>query len=127
MRFHIYHLFSRCKVHGRRPSDEKIMFRLCFQDTDTVTSVKLYTRKEIVTMEKSIDDFHTSFYIPAIQKLDIHLPHVLILGTNNGVNTRREEFKRCTEKKHVLRSRNYAERVVASFSHQIQSRYYGGN
>ena len=31
-------------------------------------------------METKISGFHTSFYIPAIQKLVFHLPHVRILG-----------------------------------------------
>ena len=33
-------------------------------------------------METTISYFHTIFYIPAIQKLAFHLPHVRILGTN---------------------------------------------
>ena len=70
------------------------MFRLRFQDPSTVTPAKLYTRKELVIMATSIADFHTSFYIPAIQNLAFHLPHVRILGTNHCGNTRREASKR---------------------------------
>ena len=34
-------------------------------------------------METTIYDFHTSFFIPSIQKLAFNLPHVHILGTHN--------------------------------------------
>ena len=65
--FHIYHLTERCAVHGRRPLDEKKCFLLCLQDKATVSSEKLYTRKEFLMMETSILNFHTSFYIPEIK------------------------------------------------------------
>ena len=45
-------------------------------------------------METTISYFHTSFYIPAIQKLAFPLAHVLILGTNHCGEIRRTDFKR---------------------------------
>ena len=78
-------------------------------------------------MEKTISDFHTSFYIPSIQKLAFHIPHVRILGTNHCGELRRTAFKRRELFQDVLCRCDYAERVVASFSNQIQSEYYGGN
>ena len=78
-------------------------------------------------METYITDFHTSFYIPEIQKLAFHLPHVHIMGTNYCGNTRRESFKRRSAKQDVLCRRGYAKIVLAIFAHQIQSEYYGGN
>ena len=56
---------------------------MCKQESLPDKSTKIYTRKELVIMETTIYDFHTSFYIPAIQKLDFHLPYVRILGTNH--------------------------------------------
>ena len=50
----------------KTPTRRKDNCRLCFQDTANVTPAKLNTRKEIVIMETSIVDFHTSFYIPEI-------------------------------------------------------------
>ena len=50
-----------------------------------------------------------------------------ILGTNNCGAMRRTAFKRRELFQDVLCPRDYAERVVARFSHQIQSEYYGGN
>ena len=66
-------------------------------------------------MEKSIADFHTSFYSPEIQKLYFHLPRILIIGTNTCVNIHRESFKHCRENQDVLCCCDYDERVVASF------------
>ena len=78
-------------------------------------------------MEKKISNFHSSFYIPAIQKLSFHLPHVRILGTNHCGEIRRTAFKRCELFQDVLCCCDYAERVVTSFANQIKSEYYGGN
>ena len=79
-------------------------------------------------MEISIADFHRSLYIPEIQNLAFHLPHVRILGTNHCGNTCRGLLlKCCRENQDMLCRRDHVERVVASFAHQIQSEYYGGN
>ena len=115
IRFHIYDLITQCTVNGRHPLFEK---KIC---PDTVTPAKLYTRKDIDMMETSIADFHTSFYIPAIQKLAFHLPHAHIIGTNHLGNTRREAFKRLSSNQYLLCRLGYAERVETSFAHQIQS------
>ena len=56
---------------------------MCKQESSSDEFRKIYTRKELVTMETTIYYFHTSFYIPAIQKLDFHLPHVRILRKNH--------------------------------------------
>ena len=45
-------------------------------------------------METKVSDFHTSFYISAIQKLAFHIPHVRILCTNHCGEMRRTAFKR---------------------------------
>ena len=39
-------------------------------------------------METTISNFHKSFYIPEIQKLAFHIPHVKILGTNHCGDSR---------------------------------------
>ena len=75
----------------------------------------------------NVSVFHASLYIPAIQKLAFHLPHVRILGTNHCGELRRTALKRRELFQDVLCCRDYAERVVASFANQIQSEYYGVN
>ena len=72
-------------------------------------------------METTISDFRTSFYIPAIQKLDFNLPHLRILGTNHCGKMRRTAFKRRELFQGVLCCSDYAERLVASYYNQIQS------
>ena len=71
-------------------------------------------------IKKSISDFYKSFYIPENKNLEFRLSHVCILETNHCGNTCREEFKRRREFKDVLCRSDYADRVIASFSYQIQ-------
>ena len=78
-------------------------------------------------MEATISDFRNSFYIPAIQKLAFHLPHVRILDTNQWGEMRRKAFKQRALFQDVLYRRDYAESVVTSFANKIQSEYYGVN
>ena len=70
--------------------------------------------------EKTIYNFHISFYIPEIQKLAFHIPHVQILGTNHCGDSRQNAFKRQESFQDVLCRRDYTEMVVASFDHQIK-------
>ena len=95
--------------------------------TDTIVAEKLYTRKELVIMESSIVEFNQDFYIPEIQKLAFHLPYVRILGMHHCGNKRQEKFMRCFDFQDMLWCRDYAEHLVAIFSYQIQSEYYGDN
>ena len=94
---------------------------MCKQEYLPDKSTKIYTRKDLVMMETKISNFHTSFYIPAIQKLAFRLPYVRILGTNHCGEMRRTAFKRCELFQYFLCHRDYAERIVAIFADQIQS------
>ena len=78
-------------------------------------------------METTISEFNTSLFITSIQKLAFHLLHVRILGTNHFVEIRRTDFKRREIFQDVQCRRDYFERLVAIFDHQIQSEYYGVN
>ena len=66
-------------------------------------------------METTISDFRTSFYIPAIQKLAFHLPHVRILGTNHYGEMQLASFKGRELFHDVLCRLDYSEMAVASF------------
>ena len=55
------------------------------------------------------------------------IPHVQILGTNHCGESIETTSKRRKSFQDVLCCPDYAEGVVASFSNQIQSEYYGGN
>ena len=67
--------------------------------------------------ETTILDLQTSLYIPEIQKLEFHLPHAQILGTNHCGKMRRTAFKKSELFQDVLCCRDYAEKLVASFPH----------
>ena len=77
--------------------------------------------------DTNIYNFHTSFYIPKIQKLAFYITHVQMLGNNHCGDSCQTAFKRRESFQYVLCRRDYSDRVVVSFSHQIQSEYYGGN
>ena len=72
-------------------------------------------------METTFSNFRTSFYITAIQKLAFQIPHVQIMGANPCGESFLTAFKSCKSFQDVLCLRDYAKRVVASFSHKIQS------
>ena len=81
---------------------------MCEQESLPDSPTKLYTRKELVMTETTISDLHTSFYIPAIQKLAFHLTYVRILGTNNCGELRLTAFKRHELFQDVLCRSDYA-------------------
>ena len=105
---HIYNIITRCKTHGRLLLTGKKICRKCKQDTASEQSTKIYTRKDLVIMETTIYTFHTSLYIPDIQKLEFHIPHVQIIGTNNCGDSRRTAFKRQKSFQDVLCHCDYA-------------------
>ena len=61
IRFHIYHLIARCTKQGRIPLTDKRICREYQQDTTSVHSTQIYTGKELVMMETTMSNFHTSF------------------------------------------------------------------
>ena len=74
--FHVYHLIALCTKHDRILLTEKKLFHKCQQDTTSGQLAKIYTIKELVMMERNNSNVHTSFYIPEIQTLAFHIPHV---------------------------------------------------
>ena len=70
-------------------------------------------------METTISGFRTIFYILSIQNLAFHLSHLRILVTNHWGEIQHIAFKRRELFQDVLCSRDYSERVVARFDHQI--------
>ena len=59
--------------------------------------------------------------------MEFHIPHVQILGTNHCGYSRQNAFKGRESFQDVLCRRDYDDRVVASFAHQIQSEHYDVN
>ena len=112
---HTYHLLSQCKANEKIPLDYNKICRFCFQDQDTMTPVKIYTRQKLFIIETYIADFCTSLYISEIQKIEFHLIQVRILDTNHCGNMCQESFKRCSANQDVLCCCDYDEIVVSIF------------
>ena len=127
IRFHIYHIIGCCTAHDRITLKDKKICYTCRIESSPDKYTKIFTRKELVMTETTISEFHTRFYITAIQKLDLNLPHVRILGTNNCGEIRRTAFKRRELYQDILCRRDYDDGLVARFYNQIQSECYGGN
>ena len=89
--FHIYHLIASLKVHGSHSLYGKKLL-LCLQDQAFVPPTKIYTKKELVMIEKPIANFLTSFYISEI-KLVSEITRVCLLWTNYCDSTSCEVFK----------------------------------
>ena len=77
----------------RHPFGENKQCQLCEDYYDSIVTTKLYTQKELVMMETSIVDCHQHFYITTIQKLELHLTHIHIIGTHTCGNTHLEAFR----------------------------------
>ena len=89
---------------------------MCKKESSPDKSTKIYTRKELVTMETTIYEFNIRYYISAIQKFAFHLPHLRILGPNHCGEMRHTSFKRTELFQNVLCRSDYSERVVAIFA-----------
>ena len=63
--FCVHHLIAHCTMHGRHPFNKKL-HKLCEGSSYSIVTEKLYTIKELVTMETLIVDFNQQLYIPAI-------------------------------------------------------------
>ena len=72
-------------------------------------------------LETSITEFHENIYIPYIQKMTFHFPHVHILGTHNCGKECCNTFKRQSNLYYILCRQGYADQIVSSFSYQMQS------
>ena len=77
--FHVYNLVSHCTVNVWRALAENKHCRLCSGVPKYMPNAKIFPRKYIVMIETYITYFHTSFYIPEIKNLALHLIHVRML------------------------------------------------
>ena len=114
IRFHVYHLIAHYTVHVRSLLDEENFCCQCLFDPASVPPEKYIQEKILCSY------FHTSFYIPSIKKLSFNLPHLHILGIHNCGNTLSEVFKHRRAFQYIFCHCDYANIVVASFTHQIQ-------
>ena len=119
--FKIYQIIGRCTANGRIPLKYKKYVTCVNDNRHQINLQNIYTRKELVMMEKCFSRFNIRYYILDIQKLAFHLPHVRILNINHCGEMRHNAFKRRELSQYFLCLRDCAERVVARFANKIQS------
>ena len=68
--------------------------------------------------------FHRDYYLPALEKLTYHRPHCRILGKDHCGAARLAAHKR---KPSIRTRRDYAERLAAAFSLEIQCDHFGNS
>ena len=59
IRFHIYHVIAHCTENGSILLNDRKICCKCKYHSASEQSTKIYTRKELVTMETKIYNFHT--------------------------------------------------------------------
>ena len=125
--FGVYMYHTKCKKHGLL-KDRSLSCPHCTEEIDIGTSKspeKIIRRKEITSMEYTIDKFHTQFYIPALNKYKYHMLLVTLLSKNYCKKMRSEAF--ANHRTWLLSERDYAERLVKELDGEIQSDHFGDN
>ena len=120
IRFQIYHIIGRYTAHGRISLKDK-KYVTCVNKNICRWIYKYIHQRRYSYDETKISGFLTSVYIPAIQKLVFHLPHMRILGTNICGAMQHTAFKWRDLFQDILCRCDYDERVVPCFAHQIKS------
>ena len=81
-------------MHGELAENEGdcMECELYFQDHPKLPKGKIRMRKEQTHLTRPIGIFHKDFFIPLIEKLAYHFPHVIMLGKNFCGRMRKEAF-----------------------------------
>jgi hypothetical protein len=85
IKFHHYVNFTRCTKHGLLTRGAKNCEQCDNQEENMPNKKKgkVSTRKQLTLLERPIGVFLRDFYLPSIEKLAYHLPHVIILSKNH--------------------------------------------
>jgi hypothetical protein len=96
MKFHHYINFTRCTKHGLLTRGANNCEQ-CNNQTESMTNKKqgkISTRKQLTLLEQTIGVLIRDFYLPSIEKLAYHLPHVIILSKNHCGDMRQLIFEK---------------------------------
>ena len=122
-----YKIQSKCKLHGILSPNTSF----CQKCNDAISSDdmnvpdKIVKRKEITSIDSTIDKFHTEVYIPMLKKYRYHMALVTILSKNHCKKSRYNSF--CRNRNWFFSERDYAERLVKQLDGEIQSDHFGDN
>ena len=87
---------------------------------------RVNNKKQLQSFTKPIGDFMNQVYIPKLKEYKYHRNHFIMLSKNYTGKDRRENgFMKSLHD--VFTSRDYAERLMASFDMEIMSQHFGGN
>jgi hypothetical protein len=126
--FHQYEHTTKCTKHGLLPLASKTCERCeLLEEGVCKKKGKIATRKELTLLTRPIGEFIVQYYLPGLEKLAYHLPHVKILSKRVGqcAAMRYETFKK--EPGWFMVRRDYAERLLAEFDLEVQSTHFGNH
>jgi hypothetical protein len=86
---------------------------------------KISVRKKLFKLERSIGEFHRSFYIPSIEKLAYHRSYYRILGKHHVADVRQKAFR--SRPGDIATRSDYAEKFGFEPDGQLQGEYFSNN
>jgi hypothetical protein len=122
--FHQYVLYSKCTQHGSLQLYAKEC-AACNNLGEGTKKGKIQTRKHLTLLTRSIGVFMEDFYLPALQKYKYHIAYVIILSKRFCGTMRDSNFKKIPLS--VKTRRDYAERLSAVFTLEVQSGHFGNS
>ena len=122
-----YKFHSKCKLHGVLPPNASSCQKCidALSRDESYVPDKIVRRKEITSVDATIDKFHSEVYVPMLKKYRYHMGLVTILSKNHCKKSRYEAF--CNNRNWFFSERDYAERLVKQLDGEIQSDHFGDN
>ena len=124
--FHKYNNTTTCSKHGILDLYSKTC-KECDALDEGKKKGKVSTRKKLTLFTEPIGAFITDHYLPALEKYAYHNSHVKILSKAEGQcgSMRKEVIKKNV--KTINTHRDYAERILAVLTDEIQSEHFGNS
>ena len=120
--FRVYKKVYKCSLHNFLGLGENICSK-CDAIEDPSKKGTLRCRRELTKMQLPISQFMTDYYLPMMEKLCYHLPHVIVLSKHHCGRMRKEAIMATVHD--ILTRRDYADKLIAEFDLEIQSTHFG--
>jgi hypothetical protein len=120
--FHVYHKFSRCRIHGILEDGVKEC-QLCEARKTSANKKpgKFSQRKHLTLLKRPIKVFFKDHYLPLLEKYAYHRAHFVLLGKYETGASR----KSALTPGDAETTRDYAERLSFEFTQEIMSQHFG--
>ena len=76
-------MFSKCSTCSQFQLGETNNCLKYQSNSRSEGKIKVYTKKQLVLFEEFISKINHDRYQPAMQEIQLHIPHVKLLGTNH--------------------------------------------